>query len=382
MGKNIDEEFPGYSPGLEGIIAGTSSICYLSDETGELRYRGYSISDLVEGTYEEVAHLLLYGKLPNANELEDFSSMLARNRKLSDNIISIIQDFPKNSHPMDVLRTGVSLLGSSDITMLDSSKETKLTRAVRLLAQIPVLLTLFNSHAHNLKSIEPDNSLGHAENFLYMLIGKKPDPLWAKVFNVSMILYAEHELNASTFSARVTASTLSDIYSAVTSAIGTLKGPLHGGANEAVAKMLLEIDDAKNAEKWVDDALARKERIMGFGHRIHKKTEDPRSSIIKKYAKKLGEYTGETNWYKICSVIEQKMKREKKLYPNLDLYTAVVYMLMKIPIELYTPIFVCSRLAGWCAHIIEQQENNRLIRPRAIYTGPKNLQYLPIDKRK
>jgi len=382
VGKEVDREYPGYSPGLEGIMAGTTEICYLNDDTGELLYRGYSVSDLVNASYEEVAYLLIYGRLPNSKEFAEFSSALVKSRKLPDDVSPIIQQLPTNAHPMDVLRTGVSLLGLSDSTLQDSSKDAKMTRAIQLVAQMPVLLTEFNNHAHGLRSVKPDGSLGHAENFLYMLLGRKPDPKLAKIFNVSMVLYAEHELNASTFSARVTASTLTDIYSAVTSAIGTLKGPLHGGANEGVAKMLIDIDDPSKAEAWVSVALARKQRIMGFGHRIHKMTEDPRSVTIKKYAKELGEYIGERKWYDICFALEKKMSKEKNLYPNLDLYSAVIYMLMGIPIELYTPIFVCSRIAGWCAHIIEQQENNRLIRPRSIYTGAKSLKYVPMEKRK
>jgi 2-methylcitrate synthase/citrate synthase II len=379
--KEVDREYPGYSPGLEGIIAGTTAICYLNDDTGELLYRGYSVSDLVSASYEEVAYLLIYGKLPNSKEFAQFSSTLAKSRKLPDDVLRIIYRLPSNVHPMDVLRTGVSLLGLFDSTLQDSSNDAKVNRAVRLVAQMPVLLAEFNNHIHGLKGVKLESSMGHAESFLYMLLGKKPDPKLAKIFNVSMVLYAEHELNASTFSARVTASTLTDIYSAVSSAIGTLKGTLHGGANEGVAKMLVDIDDVGSVESWVNAALARKERIMGFGHRIHRKTEDPRSVTIKKYAKELGEYLRKTKWYDICFGLEKKMSAEKKLYPNLDLYSAVIYMLMGIPIELYTPIFVCSRIAGWCAHIIEQQENNRLIRPRSIYTGAKSLRYIPMKER-
>ncbi len=381
MVKEVDREYPGYSPGLEGIIAGTSAICYLNDDTGDLLYRGCSVSDLVNASYEEVAYLLLHGKLPNSRDFEEFSSALVKSRELPEDLFPIIQQLPINAHPMDVLKIGVSLLGLSDTTLQESSKDAKVNRSIRLISQLPIILAEFNNHAHGFKSVKPDSLLGHAENFLFMLLGKKPDSELAKIFNVSMVLYAEHELNASTFSARVTASTLSDIYSAVTSAIGTLKGPLHGGANEGVAKMLIDIDDVGRAEAWVSAALARKERIMGFGHRIHKKTEDPRSVTIKKYAKELGEYIGETKWYEICFALEKKMAREKKLYPNLDLYSAVIYMLMGIPIELYTPIFVCSRIAGWCAHIIEQQDNNRLIRPRSIYTGARSLKYVPMEKR-
>ncbi len=381
MDKSVDKEFPVFSPGLEGVIAGTSSICDLSS-TGDLLYRGYSIQDLAENaTYEEVAYLLLLGKLPNRKELKKFASELAKKRALPDGVASIIHKLPKNSHPMDVLRTGVSLLGLYDGKHQDTSKEANLERATNLISQVPILLADFYRYAHGLKNIGADKTLNNAENLLYMLTGKHPDELWAKVFDVSMILYAEHELNASTFSARVTASTLTDIYSAITSAIGTLRGPLHGGANEAVAKMLLEIGDVSKAEAWVKAALSRRQRVMGFGHRIHKTSEDPRSAIIKRSAKELGEHTGNTKWYDICVVIEDEMRKQKNLYPNLDLYTAVVYLLMGIPIELYTPIFVCSRLAGWSAHIIEQQENNRLIRPRSIYTGPKNLQYLQLDER-
>lgn len=382
MSRSVDQERPSYSPGLEGVIAGTSAICYLNHETGEIMYRGYSLRDLAENaTYEEVVYLLLFGKLPNSHEFDEFTSRLVVERSVPDKVEGILRQLPKNSHPMDILRTGTSLLGLYDAKPKDSSREANLERAIRLIARMPILLTHYYRYANSLLRIRSEKSFGHSENFLHMLLGKKPDEFWVKTFNVSLVLYAEHELNASTFSAIVTAATLTDIFSGVTAAIGTLKGPLHGGANEAVAKMLIDIGDVSRAEKYVKDTLARRERVMGFGHRIHRGSEDPRSAIIKRYAKELGERTGETKWYDICSVMEAVMRKERNLYPNLELYTAVAYVLMGIPMTLYTPIFVCSRLAGWTAHVIEQQENNRIIRPRSIYTGLMNLQYVPVEKR-
>jgi 2-methylcitrate synthase/citrate synthase II len=387
MGKNRSPELHKtgmYSPGLEGIVAGESALCQVDEEGGGLRYRGYAIADLAEqATFEEVAYLLLFGALPTQKELRDFLTQLGASWALPGPVEAFIGVIPSNAHPMDVLRTGVSLLGMTDPDAHDGSHEANIRKAVRLLAQIPVMIIRSYRLTHGERQVQPQAELGLAENLLYLLTGRKGDDLakaMAKALNVSLILYAEHEFNASTFAARVTASTLTDLHSAITTAIGTLKGPLHGGANEAVAAMFLEIKSSDRAEDWVRKALAAKRRIMGFGHRVLKKG-DPRSLIIQRQAEALSRACGDARWYDIATIIDGIMQREKGLYPNLDFYSAVAYLLMEIPRELYTPVFVCSRITGWCAHVIEQQDHNRLIRPRALYTGPPPQAYVPLHRR-
>lgn len=365
--------------GLEGVLAGESAICDVEETTGGLFYRGYRIEDLAErASFEEVAYLLLIGKLPNRKELSDFSGELARSRPLPETVRRFLRTVPTSANPMDFLRTAVSFLGLNDPDRESNEHSANLRKGVRLIAQIPSLLAAFR-HAPE----EPppsDPSLSHAANLLSLVTGRRPDPFSAKVMEVSLILYAEHEFNASTFAARVTASSLSDMHSAVTSAVGSLKGPLHGGANEAVMKMLLEVGGTENAERYIHERLARKERIMGFGHRVLKKG-DPRSDIIKRYSKELGEKKNDRKWFELSSRIEEMMRREKGLYPNLDFYSASAYYLLGLPIEFDTPLFVCSRMAGWSAHVVEQHDHNRLIRPRCLYTGPKELPYLPMESR-
>lgn len=375
---------PVYSPGLEGVIAGESALCLVDEGEGGLRYRGYAVGDLVEHSrFEEVAYLLLFGHLPTPKELSDFSVQLVTHAVLPRPVEVFLGVVPPGAHPMDILRTGVSLLGMTDPDAADTSHDANVRKSIRLLAQIPLLV----STAHRLVSgkplVLPRADLGFAENLLYLLTDRKDDGLakaMARVLDVSLILYAEHEFNASTFSARVTASTMTDLHSAVTSAIGTLKGPLHGGANEAVAEMFLEIGSRERAESWVREVLASKRRIMGFGHRVLKKG-DARSTIIQRHADSLSRMCGNRRWYEIATAVEQVMQRGKGLYPNLDFYTAVAYLLMEIPRSLYTPVFVCSRITGWCAHVIEQQDHNRLMRPRALYTGPARREYVPLDRR-
>lgn len=370
-----------YSPGLENVIAGRSAICEVGPTSGELIYRGYDIHELAkQSTFEEVAYLLLVDRLPNKKELEEFSTELSENRDLPDELLDFFYKIPLETHPMDVLRTSVSIIGLYDPDVSDNSQEANVRKAIRLIAKIPTIITSCYRIFNGLNPIDPEPNLSHAKNFLYMLNSKIPDAYTAKVLDTSLILYAEHEFNASTFSARVTASTLSDMHSAITSAIGTLKGPLHGGANERVMRMLLEIDDINKAESWVKNALAQKKRIMGFGHRVYKK-RDSRSDVVKRLSKELGFRKGQTKWYEMSKIIEDVMRREKGLFPNLDFYTASVYYLLGLPIELYSPIFVSSRITGWVAHVIEQQEDNRLIRPICEYRGPKGLEYIPLDQR-
>lgn len=373
-----------YSPGLEGVIAGESALCLVDEGESGLLYRGYGIADLAEhSTFEEVAYLLLVGELPNQQQLKDFSSQLAQHTMLPRALVAFLDRAPHGAHPMDVLRTGVSILGMMDPESADNSTEANVRKSVRLLAQIPVFISAADRIANGIPLISPHPHLRFAENILYLLTGRKGDEqadLMARVLDVSLTLYAEHEFNASTFSARVTASTMTDLHSAVTAAIGTLKGPLHGGANEAVAQMFVDIGSPDKAEPWVREALRNKRRIMGFGHRVLKHG-DARSAIIQRHAEILSRMCADHRWYDIATVVERLMREEKGLYPNLDFYTAVAYLVMGIRRTLSTPVFVCSRITGWCAHIIEQQNHNRLMRPRALYVGRAKREFIPLDRR-
>jgi 2-methylcitrate synthase/citrate synthase II len=333
--------------------------------------------------FEEVAYLLLFGKLPTQKELKDFTTQLAAHSVLPDPVETFLGVVPPAAHPMDTLRTSVSLLGMTDPDGSDSSHDANVRKATRLLAQIPLIIATAHRLANGQPRVEPQADLSFAENLLFLLTDRRGDETantMAHVLDVSLTLYAEHEFNASTFAARVTASTMTDLHSAITAAIGTLKGPLHGGANEAVATMFLEIKSRDKAKRWVQAALASKQRITGFGHRVLKQG-DSRSAIIQQHAESLSRICGDCRWYEIATIIDRVMQQEKGLYPNLDFYTAVVYLLMGIPRNLYTPVFVCSRITGWCAHVIEQQDHNRLIRPRALYTGPTTRGYVPLDRR-
>ena len=373
-----------YSPGLEGVLAGESDICQVDEGESGLRYRGYAVEDLAEGAgFEDVAYLLLFGAMPTQPQLKRFAEQIAEASILPKTAQEFLRYVPPSAHPMDILRTGVSVLGMTDPEAADHSHDANLRKAVRLLAQIPLLIVSAYRHTENTQPIGFKAGSGYADNLLFLLTerhGGETTQAMAKLLNVSLILYAEHEFNASTFAARVTASTMTDLHSAVTAAIGTLKGPLHGGANEAVAAMFCEIATPDRAERWIRDALASKRRVMGFGHRVLKQG-DPRSLIIQRHAHALSRICGDSRWYEMASIIDRIMQEEKGLYPNLDFYTAVSYLLIGIPRELYTPVFVCSRITGWCAHVIEQQDRNRLIRPRALYTGPPAQSYVPIDRR-
>jgi 2-methylcitrate synthase len=373
-----------YSPGLEGVITGESALCLVDEGEAGLLYRGYSIRELAEhSTFEEVAYLLLFGHLPNQKELTDFSVRLIENAVLPRPLDIFLGEVPSGSHPMDILRTGVSLLGMVDPDAADHSHDANVRKSVRLLAQIPLIIVTAYRFVNGKPRLRPREDLSFAENLLYLLTDRRGDDqakAMARVLDISLTLYAEHEFNASTFAARVTASTMTDLYSAITSAIGALKGPLHGGANEAVAEMFLDIGSRERAEIWIHEALAKKRRIMGFGHRVLKKG-DARSVIIQRHAESLSRICGDHRWYEIATAVDHVMQQEKGLHPNLDFYTAVAYLLMAIPRALYTPLFVCSRITGWCAHVIEQQDHNRLMRPRALYTGPARREYVPLDRR-
>lgn len=367
-------------PGLDGVVVDESAICQIDETIGSLRYRGYAIEDLAEqATFEEVSFLLLHGDLPSFRELQEWQAELAYAGSLPMVVGQFLETVPPSAHIMDVLRTGVSFLGMIDPEAQDISHEANLRKAVRLLAQIPLLLSWAVRTRYDHPVFQAPATKSFAQGLLYLLTGNLQAD-HAKELEVSLNLYAEHELNASTFAGRVTASTLADLYGAVTAAIATLKGPLHGGANEAVAEMFHAIREPEQAKEWIHSKLTSKERVMGFGHRVLKH-EDPRSAIIKRRAMALSHHADETRWYEIAEIIEQTMKEEKGLLPNLDFYTAVVYLLIGIPQKAFTPIFVASRMSGWCAHIIEQQDHNRLIRPRASYIGPPMREFLFIDDR-
>lgn len=370
--------------GLEGVIAGTSKICEVIGDKGELYYWGYSIHDLAQGaTFEEVVYLLWHGELPKKSEVAELRKSLNQNTSLDPLLQDLLKRFPKDASPMAVLRSAVSALGMDDEHFQKTTVAANVTnkeRSVLLVGQCSAIVAGFERVRRGQDYIAPLPELSFAENFLYILTGKKPDTISAKAFDMALVLHADHEFNASTFAARITASTLADIYSAVTSAIGALQGPLHGGANEAVMKMLREIGDVSRVETAIHERLAQKRKIPGFGHRVYK-AEDPRATHLRQMAKALGERMGNTKWYDMLKKIEEIMWKEKRIYSNVDCYSAAVYDLLKIPTDLFTPIFAISRMSGWTAHILEQYSDNRLIRPASVYIGPRNRVFVPLEKR-
>jgi citrate synthase len=369
--------------GLEDVVVATSEICFIDGQEGRLLYRGYDVDELVQhSTFEEVAYLLWHGALPSRKQLEAHTKALTAtaNRRLPPKLVTMLRQLPKKTTPMEVLRTGVSALAHFDPDTEDNSREAMLRKALRLTAQMPTLIAAWERLRRGKSLVAPNPRLGLAANFLAMLTGRKPSELAAETFDVALILHADHEFNASTFAARVTAATLSDLHSAVVSGIGALKGPLHGGANEQVMRMVEEIGKPERAEAWVKKALADKARIMGFGHRVYR-VEDPRAKHLRRLATALGKQIGRTNDVEILDTVARVMGDEKKIYPNVDLYSGAAYACMGIPTDLFTPIFAMSRVAGWAAHVLEQHAHNRLIRPRAEYTGPPRQAYVPPDKR-
>ena len=367
--------------GLQDVVIATSQICSIDGQLGKLTYWGYDIHDLAaHSTFEEVVYLLWHGHLPKRSELEDQSRQLAENRALSPEIIDLLKRLPPPQHPMETLRTAVSALSLYDPEAEDMSEDANRRKALRLTAQVATLVAGFGRIRDGKEPVAPDAKLSHAANFLYMLRGEAPNSDDAHWFDVALILHADHSYNASTFAARVTASTLSDMHSAITTAIGTLKGPLHGGANERVMKMLLEIQSPDKAEGYIRGLLAQKKKVMGFGHRVYH-TEDPRATVLRKMSAELGRRTGQPQWFQMSKLIEDLMIREKKINANVDFYSASAYYVLGIPVDLYTPVFALSRIAGWTAHVLEQYSNNRLIRPLAEYVGPTNQKYIPIDQR-
>jgi citrate synthase len=367
--------------GLEGVVAAQSTISDVNGIEGRLIYCGYDIHDLAtHSTFEEVIYLLWNRRLPTRKELDQLKEELSREASLPAGIKDLIKWIPKTANPMDALRTAVSALAFYDPDGPDMSRQANVRKAVRLTARFPTIVSTFQRVRNGQEPLDPRPDLSIAANFLYTMRGEVPDEVSTKTMDVAFVLHADHEFNASTFAARVTAATLSDIYSAIVTAIGTLKGPLHGGANEGVIKNLLEIGSPENVEAWVKSKLEKKEKIMGFGHRVYR-TEDPRASHLREMSRRLGERTGEMKWYEISRKLEEVVKRERGLNVNVDFYSASTYYALGIPPDLYTPIFACSRIAGWTAHVLEQYDNNRLIRPRAEYVGPRDLKYVPIDQR-
>ncbi|HUI42865.1 MAG TPA: citrate synthase [Terriglobia bacterium] len=374
---------PEVKVGLQDVVIDQSSICSIDGAHGILTYRGYDIEDLAEhSTFEEVVYLLWYGRLPSRSELDELTRQLAENRPIAPEIVDLLKRLPPPQHPMETLRTAVSALSLYDPEAEDMSLEANRRKALRLTGQIGTIVAAFGRIRDGKEPVAPDPKLSFAANFLTMLTGTVPSPENARWFDVALILHADHSFNASTFAARVTASTLSDMHSAITSAIGTLKGPLHGGANEQVMKMLLRIPDADKAEEYVQALLNQKlkVKIMGFGHRVYH-TEDPRARVLRKMSQELGRSAGQTQWFEMSKRIEDLMIREKKINANVDFYSASAYYVLGIPVDLYPLIFAVSRISGWTAHVLEQYANNKLIRPLAEYVGPTGRKYVPIDKR-
>jgi len=370
--------------GLEDVVATSSAICYLDGDRGVLAYCGYDIHDLAKSAiFEEVCFLLWHRRLPSRAELGDLQSQLAAARALPEPIIRLMRSLPPVDG-MDALRTITSALAHYDSDLADDSPQAQYKKAVRLTAQVGTIVATWGRLQNGGGPLSPDPAMGHAASFLYLLSGERPNATAIRALDVALILHADHELNASTFAGRVAAATLTDIYSAIVAAIGTLKGPLHGGANAEVMKMLLELGQTASGER-VDEVvrgkLARKEKIPGFGHRVYK-TEDPRATHLRKMSQDLGKRSGSTAWFDMSQRIEALVKGEKKLNPNVDFYSASTYYALGIPIDLYTPVFAVSRMSGWTAHILEQYANNRLIRPRADYTGPAYPQrFVPLEQR-
>lgn len=381
MPQNPPAQTSASAAGLEGIVVADSSICFISGQKGELGYRGYDINQLAwQASYEETAFLLWNGELPTRSQLHELTGALSSSRGLPEAVRKVLQELSGEAGPMETMRTAVSLLSSFDPDSGDSSAEANQRKALRLTAAMTTILAHHARLSEGQEPVAPRADLSHAANFLYMLRDSEPSEPAARSFDTALVLHAEHGFNASTFAARVTAATLSDLHSAVVSAIGTLKGPLHGGANRAVMKMLEEIGEASRVEDHIKERLARKERIMGFGHRVYK-TMDPRAVHLKKMARELGQDGGEGRWYEISARIEEVMLAEKGMYPNVDFYSAAAYRSLGIPTRIFPAVFACSRIAGWTGHVMEQFADNRLIRPRSRYVGPKGKVFQSLDER-
>lgn len=357
--------------GLEGVVAANSGICWIDGDAGILSYRGIDIHELAENsTFEETTYLLWNGLLPNELQLREFTTQLALARSLDHRAIDLLCSFPTTASPMEVLRTAVSALSFYDVDEKDNSHDANVRKAYKLTSQIAMIVAIYDRLRKGKEIVPPDRTLSHAANFLWMMTGERPSETAVKTMDMALVLHADHELNASTFAARVIAATLSDMHSAITGAIGALKGPLHGGANEGVMRLLLLIDKlGADPVEYVKNMLAAKQKISGFGHRVYK-TEDPRATHLRKMSEQLGRDSGNPKWYEMSRAIELHINEDKKLNANVDFYSASTYATLGIDIDLYTPIFAISRISGWAAHVIEQLDDNRLIRPRAEYIGP------------
>jgi citrate synthase len=369
--------------GLEGVVATNSSICYIDGDEGVLAYRGIDIHELADhSNFEETCYLLWFGHLPTRGELKELHERLAEERKLDPAIIDLLRNAPRHALPMDVLRTAVSALSFYDPEEKSNDHKANVDKAIRLTSQIAMIVAAYDRLRKGHPVVEPDRSLSHAANFLLMLNGKRPSATAEHALDIALILHADHELNASTFAARVTAATLSDMHSAITSAIGALKGPLHGGANEAVFQILQAIEKSDSDPiDYIKGMLAQKKKVPGFGHRVYH-TEDPRATHLRVMSRDLGKSSGQPQWFDMSHRIEEFVKADKKLNANVDFYSASTYHILGIDVDLFTPIFAVSRIGGWAAHVIEQLDDNRLIRPRAEYLGPKYPNhYVPIDQR-
>lgn len=367
--------------GLAGVVAAVTRISFVDGEKGELYYCGYDVPELARrSSYEEVSYLLLYGELPTAAQLAAFKKLLLDNRPISPGLLELLRNLPGAPKPMDALRTAVAAMAATDSSPSDLSRPANLRRAARLIAQMPTIVAAHWRMRQGEKPIDPNPSLGHAANFVYMLFGRAPRELEARILDMAMVLMAEHGLNASTFAARVTASTLADIYAAFTSAIGTLDGPRHGAANAEAMKMLLEIGSIDKVESYIQSQLMAGKRIMGFGHRVYK-THDPRAVMLREVLANLNGDLPDTPWWRMAMEVEDQVRKQKGLYPNVDFYCAPTLYSLGFPMELFTPIFACSRSVGWAAHVLEQYDDNRLIRPTAAYQGPEKRPYIPITAR-
>ncbi|TLZ44947.1 MAG: citrate synthase [Methanobacteriota archaeon] len=379
-----DLETPRIDRGLDDVYVKETKICFIDGEQGRLLYRGYDIRDLAEhSSFEETVFLLLQGRLPNRAELERTKSELAAARTLPPSVLKLFRSMPEHAAPMDVLRTAVSYLSGFDPERADSTRAANMRKAMRLVAQLATIVATYERSRKGQRVLRPDPKLGHAEDFLRMITGKRPSPERARMMDVALILYADHAINASTFGAIVAASTLADLHSTVVSAIAVLKGPLHGGAIEAALSAIEEIRRPEAAEEYVVNALRNKQKIFGFGHRVYK-TYDPRALMLKEYARKLGDLQGDSTYFRIATAIEETVVRElasKRIYPNVDFYSGLVFHGLGIPSDLFTPVFAVARVSGWTAQVMEYWEDNRLLRPLDWYVGPKDLEYTPLDER-
>jgi citrate synthase len=377
-----DTSLPMHTPkGLEDVVVGPSSITFLDGIEGRMLYKGYdAVAMAGKVSFEETVYLLWEGELPNRSQLKSFSQSLAESRALPNEVLAVMERFPKKCHPMDVLRGGVTLLDMLPPDTAGRSLDTNRQSAIQLVARLSTLAAAWDRIRRGQAPIPPDPSLSHSANFLYMLSGQKPSPLCVDALDMYLSLLADHDLNASTFTGRVIVSTLSDIHSAVSGALGSLKGPLHGGANEKAMEMFLQIGDPDKAEAWVDQAIKEKHKIMGFGHRVYK-VEDPRSGPLRAMSHRLSQEKGDLRWYNISIKVAEAVQRRKNIYTNVDFYSASVLYLMGIPIDLFTAVFAAGRVAGWCAHIFEQLADNRLIRPRTDYVGPAHRPFVVLEQR-